>query len=85
LDSDEGIRIENLTDGKKIFITRNLLGTYNILVSKNKKLDYKYISRSENVKTEEKIETEEFFNYDEIDLVLDFIKKNTDNIDIWTY
>jgi hypothetical protein len=79
LDSDEGIRIENNTDGKKIFINRNLLGTYNILVRKNKKQCLKCKDIVENEKTEE------FFNYDEIDDVLNFIKKNTDNFDIWEY
>jgi hypothetical protein len=79
LDSDEGIRIENHTDGKKIFINRNLLGIYNILVRKNEKLCLKSKDIDENEATEE------FSNYDEIDLVLDFIKKNTDNFDIWEY
>ncbi len=81
LDSDEGIRIENYTDGKKIFINRNLLGTYAILVRKLKKLYFK----SKDIDKNEKIEAEEFFYYDEIDLVLDFIKKSTDNFDIWEY
>jgi hypothetical protein len=81
LDSDEGIRIENYTDGKKIYINRNLLGTYTILVRKLKKLYLKSKDKDEN----EKIEAEEFFYYDEIDLVLDFIKKSTDNFEIWEY
>ena len=36
LDSDEGIRIENHKSGKKIYINRNLLGIYNILVRTKK-------------------------------------------------
>ena len=42
LDSDEGIRIENPKSGKKIYINRNLLGIYNILIrTKKDKTDYK--------------------------------------------
>ncbi len=36
LDSDEGIRIDNPISGKKIYINRNLLGIYNILIRTKK-------------------------------------------------
>ncbi len=87
LDSDEGIRIENSKSGEKIFINRNLLGTYCILIRIKKNVDNQ---NKENKKiVDEKINdieyTEQFFNHNEIAPVLDLIKKNIKKIDIWTY
>jgi hypothetical protein len=84
LDSDEGIRIENYKNNKKIFINRNLLGTYNILLRTFKEMD----SDKEKItdkNTKYKEYTVEIFNYNEINLVLNFIKEKVDKFDVWTY
>ena len=74
LDSDEGIRIENYEDGRKIFINRNLLGTYNILIRSKKKSDQ-----------DDKEYEEQILNYNESALVFEFIKEEADKFNIWLY
>lgn len=74
LDSDEGIRIENYEDGRKIFINRNLLGTYNILIRSKKKSDQ-----------DDKEYEEQILNYNESALVFEFIKEKADKNNIWLY
>ncbi len=85
LDSDEGIRIENSKSGDKIFINRNLLGTYCILVRINKNIDVKNKEKSADEEINDREYTDQFFNYNEIALVLDFIKNNIKKFDVWTY
>ena len=69
LDSDEGIRIEHPNKIKKIFINRNLLGTYIILVR---------VKESDD-------DREKIFCFNEIETVLQFIKENVDEYNIWIY
>lgn len=69
LDSDEGIRIEDPNGIKKIFINRNLLGTYIILV-RVKEFDD---------------DREKIYCFNEIETVLQFIKENVDEYNIWIY
>lgn len=85
LDSDEGIRIENSKSGDRIFINRNLLGTYCILVRIKKNIDIKNKEKSVDKEINDREYTEQFFNYNEITLVLDFIKNNIKKFDVWTY
>lgn len=70
LDSDEGIRIEDQNRIKKIFINRNLLGTYIVLVRINE-LKCKKI--------------EKISEFNKIHDVLEFIKENTDEFNVWIY
>ena len=79
LDSDEGIRIENNEDGRKIFINKNLLGTYSILIRTKKKLDKK-----DNEKHDKEY-IEQILNYNEVALVLEYIKEEADKFNIWLY
>lgn len=85
LDSDEGIRIENSNNMKKIFINRNLFGTYSILIRSFRKIDQTTQERriDKNIKNEEY--TEAIFNYNEINHVLKFIEDNMDKFDVWAY
>lgn len=69
LDSDEGIRIENQNRIKKIFINRNLLGTYIVLVRIN----------------ELKCKKEKISEFNKIEDVLEFIKENIDEFNVWIY
>jgi hypothetical protein len=79
LDSDEGIRIENNEDGRKIFINKNLLGTYSILIRTEKKSDKK-----DNEKHDKEY-AEQILNYNEVALVLECIKEEADKFNIWLY
>ena len=79
LDSDEGIRIENNEDGRKIFINKNLLGTYSILIRTKKKSDKK-----DNEKHDKEY-VEQILNYNEVALVLECIKEEADKFNIWLY
>ena len=79
LDSDEGIRIGNHKDGKKIFINRNLLGAYSILIRTKKKSDKKDNEKSN------KEHVEQILNYNEVALVLECIKEEADKFNIWLY
>jgi hypothetical protein len=85
LDSDEGIRIENDKDKKKIFINRNLLGTYSILLRTIKETDSTNKEKIKDKNANYKEYTEEIFNYNDINLVLKFIKEKIDKFDIWIY
>ena len=79
LDSDEGIRIENNEDERKIFINKNLLGTYSILIRTKKKSDKK-----DNEKHDKEY-VEQILNYNEVALVLECIKEEADKFNIWLY
>jgi len=79
LDSDEGIRIENDEDGRKIFINKNLLGTYSILIRTKKKSDKK-----DNEKHDKEY-VEQILNYNEVGLVLECIKEEAHKFNIWLY
>jgi hypothetical protein len=79
LDSDEGMRIEYYEDGRKIFINRNLLGTYSILIRTKRKSDKK-----DNEK-HDKEDVEQILNYNKAALVLERIKEEPDKFDIWLY
>jgi dTDP-D-glucose 4,6-dehydratase len=79
LDSDEGIRIENNEDERKIFINKNLLGTYSILIRTKKKSDKK-----DNEKHDKEY-VEQILNYNEVALVLEYIKEEADKFNIWLY
>jgi hypothetical protein len=85
LDSDEGVRIENYKDKKKIFINRNLLGTYSILLRTFKDIDNANKEKIMDKKPNYKEYTEEIFNYNDINLVLSFIKEKVDKFDVWIY
>lgn len=85
LDSDEGIRIENRKNGDKIYINRNLLGTYCILVRIKKNIDDENKEKIVDEEINNREYTEQFFNHNEIDLVLDFIKNNFKKFDVWAY
>ena len=79
LDSDEGMRIEYYEDGRKIFINRNLLGTYSILIRTKRKSDKK-----DNEKHDKEY-VEQILNYNKVALVLERIKEEPDKFDIWLY
>ena len=79
LDSDEGIRIENNEDGRKIFINKNLLGIYSILIRTKKKSDKK-----DNEKHDKEY-VEQILNYNEVALVLECIKEEAEKFNIWLY
>lgn len=86
LDSDEGIRIENPKSGKKIYINRNLLGIYNILVrTKKDKTDDKDKVKDNNNDISDGDYVEEIHNYDNSSHVLEFIKQNIDEPSFWLY
>jgi hypothetical protein len=86
LDSDEGIRIENPTSGKKIYINRNLLGIYNILVrTKKDKTDDKDKVKDNNNDISDGDYVEEIHNYDNSSHVLEFLKQNIDKPSFWLY
>jgi hypothetical protein len=85
LDSDEGIRIENCEDGRKIFINRNLLGTYNILIRTKKKSVNQDKGKGKDNKKNDKGCFEQILNYNEAALVLEFIKEKVDKVNIWLY
>lgn len=71
LDTDEGIRIENSIGLKKIFVNRNLLGTYIVLIRNTE------INGGKN--------TEEILEFIKIENVLEFINKNMNVFEVWTY
>ena len=79
LDSDEGIRIGNYEDRRKIFINRNLLGTYSILIRTQKESDKKDNERHD------KEYVEQILNYNEVALVIECIKEKVDKFNIWLY
>jgi hypothetical protein len=85
LDSDEGIRIENDKDKKKIFINRNLLGTYSILLRTYKETDSTNKEKMKDKNANYKEYAEEIFNCNDINLVLKFIKEKIDKFDVWIY
>jgi hypothetical protein len=79
LDSDEGIRIESYEDGRKVFINRNLLGTYSILILTKKKSNKEYNEKHD------KEYVEQILNFNEVALVLECIKDEADKSNIWLY
>lgn len=84
LDSDEGIRIEDPKSGKKIYINRNLLGIYNILIrTKKDKTDNKDKAKNNDISAEDYLE--EVHNYDNSSHVLEFLKQKVDKPCIWLY
>jgi hypothetical protein len=86
LDSDEGIRIENPKSGKKIYINRNLLGIYNILVrTKKDKTDNKDKAKDNNNDISDVAYVEEIHNYDNSSHVLEFLKQDIDKASFWLY
>ncbi len=76
MDLDEGIRLENAEKTKKIFINRNLLGIYIILI---RTLKFNLQSK------EEEYDKEEIYNLNDAISVLKLIKKNLDTYDVWIY
>jgi hypothetical protein len=84
LDSDEGIRIEDYKNEKKMYITRNLLGTYSILIRTRKNTGNKHKEKntSDGISGEF---LEKIHNYDTISHVMKFINQNTCKPDIWLY
>ena len=86
LDSDEGIRIENPKGEKKIYVNRNLLGIYNILIrTKKDKTDNKDKKKDNNNDIPRGDYLEEIHNYDNSSHVLEFLKQNIDKPSIWLY
>jgi hypothetical protein len=76
LDLDEGIRVENPRKTKKIFINRNLLGIYVILVR---------TCKSNLHEKGEVIYKEIIYNLNEVESVLKIINQNLNNYDVWIY
>ena len=76
LDLDEGIRLENAEKTKKIFINRNLLGIYIILI-RTLKFNWQ--------RKEEEYDKEDIYNLNDAASVLKLIKKNLDTYDVWIY
>lgn len=86
LDSDEGIRIENPKGEKRIYINRNLLGIYNIMVrTKKDKTDNKDKAKDYNNDILNEDYLEEIHTYDNSSHVLEFLKQNIDKPSIWLY
>ncbi len=77
LDTDEGIRIESKDMHKKIFINKNLLGVFIVLIKKDKTDNNKdYASQ---------IQKCTFFHYTNIHDLMDYINNNISNYNIWLY
>ena len=76
LDLDEGIRLENAEKTKKIFINRNLLGIYIILI-RTLKFNWQ--------RKEEEYDKEDIYNLNDAISVLKLIKQNLDTYDVWIY
>ena len=86
LDSDEGIRLESPKGEKKIYINRNLLGIYNVLVrTKKDKTDDKDKVKDNNNDISDGDYVEEIHNYDNSSHVLEFLKQNIDKPSFWLY
>lgn len=85
LDSDEGIRIENSEHGKKIYVNRNILGTYAILIRTKMKIDDKVKEGDHNSSFLVERYVEKIHYFDHSALVLEFIKQNMDKPIIWLY
>ncbi len=85
LDSDEGIRIENSKGEEKIYINRNILGVYNILIRTKKKPSNKGKEKSYNSTISAECYLEEIISYDNALLVVEFLKHNMDKPTIWLY
>ncbi len=86
LDSDEGIRIDNPRSGKKIYVNRNLLGIYNILIrTKKEKKDNKGRAENNNKNITHGDYLEEIHSYDNASHVLKFLIQNIDKPRIWLY
>ena len=86
LDSDEGIRIESPKREKKLYINRNLLGIYNILIrTKKEKKEHKGKSENNNSNNSNGEYLEEIHSYDNASDVLEFLKQNIDKPGIWIY
>jgi hypothetical protein len=86
LDSDEGIRIVNSKSEKKIYINRNLLGIYNVLIRiKNENTDNKNIAKNNHNDVSGGDYLEEIHNFDNPKHVLEFLIQNTDEPSIWLY
>ncbi|MBA3751086.1 MAG: hypothetical protein H0X03_09405 [Nitrosopumilus sp.] len=86
LDSDEGVRIENSKSGGKIFINRNLIGAYSILV----RIEEKVENQDKGKKMilcgiRNKKYCEQIYYFNDVSLVLELIKTNMDKFDIWLY
>src|ERR687886_663242 len=73
LDLDEGIRLENAEKTKKIFINRNLLGIYIILI-RTLKFNWQ--------RKEEEYDKEDIYNLNDAISVLKLIKQNLDTYDV---
>ena len=76
MDLDEGVRVENSGKTKKIFINRNLLGLYVILVRTLK---------SDLQEKKEAVYDEIIYNFTDVESILKIIKQNLDNYDVWIY
>jgi hypothetical protein len=76
LDLDEGIRLENAEKTKKIFINRNLLGIYIILI-RTLKFNWQ--------RKEEEYDKEDIYNLNDAISVLKLINLNLDTYDVWIY
>ena len=86
LDSDEGIRIEIPKSERKIYINRNLLGIYNILIrTKKDKTDNEDKAKYNNNDISDGDYLEEIHSYDNASDVLEFLKQNIDKPGIWIY
>ena len=85
LDSDEGIRIEDYKNDKKMYITRNLLGTYSILIRIKKSTYGKRKEKNKSDGTLGREFLEEIHNYDTVLRVLKCIRQNTHKPNIWLY
>lgn len=86
LDSDEGIRIVDSKSEKKMYINRNLLGIYNVLIRiKNENTDNKDIAKNNHNDVSDGDCLEKIHNFDNSKHVLEFLKQNTDEPSIWLY
>ncbi|MDQ4074474.1 MAG: hypothetical protein M3162_09265 [Thermoproteota archaeon] len=77
LDMDEGVRIESRNMHKKIFINKNLLGVFTVLIKKN--------DRDNNKGQTSQKQKYAFFHYTNIHDLMDYINNNVSNYNIWLY
>ena len=86
LDSDEGVRIESKSTCKKIFINKNLLGNYVLLLNYNYKKDmHTLLNISRNYAQDRNCKSDEIVYLNTPSEVLDLIHRECKDIEVYEY